>query len=156
MSNSCFNGNIHTTGFSSSEEYIIAQDKGAIAYIASVSLGVPSDLHQYSNAWISNMAGSLYGKPIGKIIQQSIEDIQIVNNQRIKNICQYMTLHGDPAMIINSKSKPDFSVSALTVYSEPSIVTSDLDSFTLNVIVTNTGMAINDSMFVELNSGVTI
>jgi hypothetical protein len=65
--------------------------------------------------------------------------------------CVYdMTLHGDPAISLNQYNLPDYQIDQSSLYFTPQTITAGLDSFTANIIVTNLGRAINDSMLITL------
>jgi len=55
MANSCFSGNIHkpsTSVLSISEEYVLIEDLGAIAFVATPGLGNPYYLDRYTERLI--------------------------------------------------------------------------------------------------------
>jgi hypothetical protein len=52
-----------------------------------------------------------------------------------------MTLHGDPAIVLNSFKKPDFTIANNNLYTIPTVVNATLDSFEVKGIVKNIGKA---------------
>ena len=151
IGNSCFTGDIHQPeSFSTSEEWVLIADKGVIGFIASTKLGIPGDLHQYSLNLNKQIGQANYGKPIGYCMQQTIDIIQTPNDFNRDNVVLSMNLHGDPAIIINHDTMPDFIVEPTSVFFEPSTVTADVDSFDMNVILTNLGRGINDTITVYI------
>ncbi len=149
LANSCFAGDIFGSGISSSEEFVLIEGKGVIGYLASTSAAGAFELNKYSDRFTKNLASPYYGKSVGSNIQNTIQEIQS-SNSYIKNICLLVTLHGDPAIVINSQPKPDYTISAQDIFTTPASVTSEVDSFYVHVIATNIGRAINDSIIVEL------
>jgi len=149
----CSAGDIHqpvSYGLSSSEQYVIT-DKGMIAFLASSGPGTPGDLDQFASNLYSGIGHYLYGKSIGKCIQYSIGKIEGTGSDVLRNAtCLEMTLHGDPSIIIHSKKLPDYAVNTTSVYFTPVYVSTDLDSFDANVIVTNIGRATHDSVIVNI------
>ncbi|MEI6122447.1 MAG: C25 family cysteine peptidase [Bacteroidota bacterium] len=148
LANSCYAGDIFLAGNSSSEEFVLIENKGAIGYLASISLGLPWALNLYSNELHKNISYKSYGKPIGEIIKKTIGYIQIPD-LTTKETCLAMTLHGDPAIILNSFSKPDYTIGAQGVFFNPQNVTSEQDSFNIAIIPTNIGRAIVDSFVIQ-------
>lgn len=153
LANSCLIGNIHKSSLNSgSERFVLSKGKGAIGFLASSSLGVPSYLFQYSNTFYKKMATEYYGWPVGKVVQQTVLEMQDSINTLNRDVCLHMTLHCDPAIVLNSHPKADYTVygeQGLTqpnVFFEPKIVTSDIDSFSINVVITNIGKSVGDSM----------
>lgn len=150
--NACFAGDIHLDNkLSTSEKYINIADEGAIAFIASVALGIPAYLHSYSSEFVTNLGQSNYGKTIGSHIQNTIKAIQGAgNNDYVRSVCFEMTLHGDPALVINAPDLPDYEITTNNIYFNPSNVTTVSDSFDVNVVVLNKGKAVNTPIIIEL------
>jgi hypothetical protein len=149
VANSCFAGDVFGGGISSSEEFVLIEDKGMIGYLAATSATGAFELNLYSNEFFRHISTTSYGKPIGHAIRETIRRIQSPNIY-IKNACLLKTLHGDPAVILNAQPKPDYRVTTSDIFFTPKDVTTELDSLTVNIISTNIGKAIRDSMFVDL------
>ncbi len=149
LANSCFAGDIFGTGVCSSEEFVLIQNKGVIGYLASITKAVSISLNVFSSEFYKNISSKNYGEPIGKSIKETIRAIQLPDSN-IKEVCLEMVLHGDPGVILNYQPKPDFFINSSKIYSNPYNVTTEIDSFELNVISTNIGMAVNDSIIVEV------
>jgi hypothetical protein len=149
IANSCYAGDIHTIGVSSSEAFTLLDRKGTIGYIASVGLGVAPFLNLYTTALYSGIGNSNYGKSVGYNMRYAVmqSQAQAGNLPAMKATALEMTLQGDPSIVINSFPKPDYS-----------IVTSDItfdeesqpDSISVFVAINNIGKAINDTMVVQL------
>jgi hypothetical protein len=157
LANSCFAGDIfgnvginsYGTTRSSSEEFVLIENKGAIAYLSTISKSTPTPLHNYSLLFHKNIFTTNYGQSIGKTIQKTINDLYVTNMQT-KWVMLEMTLHGDPALKLNCHDKPDYYITPEKVFFSPSIPIAENDSFTINIIMTNIGKAINDSFFVSV------
>ncbi|PCH92476.1 MAG: hypothetical protein COB85_08105 [Bacteroidetes bacterium] len=147
IANSCLVGDIHkpvsSTTLSNSEEWVLHK-KGVIGFLASVSYGLPVPLDKYTSELYKNFSNKNYGKGIGVIIQETIKAIQIQTSVHIT--CLEMTLHGDPAMVLNPHRDPDYTITYNDVYTTPTNVTSELDSFDLHLIISNIGRATNQSI----------
>jgi subtilase family serine protease len=70
---------------------------------------------------------------------------------RIHNL--EFTLHGDPAFNITDRALPDLMINAQSLYQTPTEVTTEQDSFALNIIITNLGRAFTDSFVVNVVRG---
>ena len=73
----------------------------------------------------------------------------------LKTACFEMTLHGDPALKINyfkknDKPIPDYEISPPGVYFNPSIITTKDSIFTVNVINTNIGSALDTVYLIDI------
>ncbi len=148
LANSCWAGDIYLDQNSTSEEFVLIEDKGAIGFLASISLGLPAALNFFSDELYHQISYKSYGKPIGEIIKNTIDSIQ-GPDLVLKENALTMVLHGDPAIILNSFAKPDYVITPPQVFFSPPEVTSDLDSFNINIVSTNIGRAINDSIIVQ-------
>ncbi len=141
----CHAGDIHLSAANStSEEYVIFQSKGVIGYLASVGLESVSELNSFSAEFYRNLSYKNYGGSVGQHIKKSN---QTGVNQRT---AAGMTLHGDPALILNSFDLPDYMIEQPTITFNPSVVTSNVDSFDLNILVTNLGKAVSDTILLEV------
>lgn len=152
LGNSCLTGDIHLpTGNSTSEDYVIVQDRGVIGFLASADLGIANELHRYSTEFYARLGYKNYQQSIGEQIIQTIKTIQGTGEEyRTNATCLGMTLHGDPSVSLNIQSLPDYMVNENSVTYTPNDVTSDVDSFEVNVLITNLGKATADSIVVTL------
>lgn len=152
IANSCFAGDIFQPNVgvvNSSEAFILIRDKGAIAYLGSVTPGTPAYLNLYTNSFFKHYCSKSYGKSLGLVINNSIESIYSTYPQ-IKEIILEMVLHGDPALVVNSEDIPDYAISQSSFFTSPEIITTEYDSFAVNIIVSNIGKAVSDSIVYEI------
>jgi len=152
FANSCYAGDIFTYSLSSSEAFVLIENKGVIGYLASTAPSPLQALQLYANEFYKNISYKNYGKSIGKCIQKTIYDVQNINagNVFVKEVCLVSILHGDPAIRLNYFDKPDYEVTSSSIFFTPTYVSTELDSFTVNVISTNKGMAMSGNFVVEL------
>ncbi len=142
----CHAGDIHLrSANSTSEEYVIHEDKGVIGYLSSVSLETAFDLNNYAKDFYERLSYKNYGESIG-VNMKKISALSTTNSTTLKS----MNLHGDPSLVINSFDLPDYMVEVGTISFSPLVVTSDIDSFNVNILITNLGRALNTSIVVEL------
>lgn len=151
VANSCYAGDLYLSEVSSSEAFVLIENKGTIGYLGSISKSLAPYLHIYSKELIGRISKRDYGKPIGEIIQKTIATVEnTVSEHYLRDICLEMTLHGDPVLRLASMPQPDFVLTQAGLYFNPSTVTTDLDSFHVNVVASNVGMAVSDSVILEL------
>jgi hypothetical protein len=150
LANSCYAGDIYLDGISSSEEFVLIQNKGVIGYLASIALGIPWALDVFSREFYRNIGQTSYGKTVGQCIKNTIQNVQNPD-LTLKETCLTFTLHGDPAIVLNSFPLPDYMINQASVFFDPPVVSTEVDSFNVNVISTNIGMAIADSFIVYIN-----
>lgn len=152
VGNSCFTGDIHeSSGLSTSEKFVLIKDKGMIAFLASVDLGLENKLRDYSNAFFESFGQVNYGEGIGDHMKHAIQKIQVSgNNFGNRSVGLLMTLHGDPSLVVNAQEKPDYEITPSQISTDPQILSTQTDSFELHIKIFNNGKAIGDSVGVEV------
>ncbi len=133
------------------ERWVKTPNKGSICYIANSSAGYLNPLRDFGIFYYAFRKGPTFGQSLGDIMKytitkytDSLTDIYHVNHGRQLN------LQGDPAVIPHTPKKPDLEVTAASVFFTPTDFTSQADSFTLNVIVQNKGLATADSFSISI------
>lgn len=108
IGNSCYTGDLHSTGISSSEAFTLIENKGTIGFIASVGLGVAGFLDAYTSRLYKAIGQTEYGNSIGTCMKRAALEAQNSNPSSLfmKSTILEMTLHGDPAVKINSATCP--------------------------------------------------
>ncbi len=149
LANSCFAGDIYGSTISSSEEFVLIENKGVIGYLATISKSDDASLNKYSTEFYKNLSYKNYNKPVGEIIKNTIKNVQN-NSVYVKEVCLEMTLHGDPALIINSHTLPDYFINNASIFFTPENVNTEIDTFLINIVATNLGKAINKYFFIEI------
>ncbi len=140
LANSCFVGDIHGVTRKLNERFVLTPDKAAIAFMAVPDKGLAEDLHPYSLEFHKVLFQQLYGSSLGVCMQKTIENI-LFTSPGLKAVAMNMTLHGDPALVLNSFPKAEYSVSEPEIFFNPPNVTTELDSFEMKIVLTNTGAA---------------
>lgn len=151
LSNGCFSGLIHDAQVGYSERFVFADQKGSIAFIATSSLSLPSGLRYFSENLYKNLTYKQYINTLGNYIRYGLRDIYTSTTDNTNLMVAYeMTLHGDPGIKVNQYPLPDYAIDETSLYFNPSTVTPGIDTFTANLVVTNLGKAIKDSIDVRL------
>ncbi len=153
IGSSCFTGNIHRNNIEGSEgsmaeNWVLAKDLGAIGYMSSISFGFPSFMDIHVTELYQNMCVENYHTSIGKILQQTILDAEAATNslKGTRLVSEQFALTCDPAIILNSWEKPELAVTPADVFITPAQLTTNLDSFAVNVVLANLGKATSDSV----------
>lgn len=153
LANSCYIGNVHLNSNSSTpEEWVMLEDKGPIAFLASVDLGRAIFLNPYSREFYRSFSTTNYGKSIGDHMRHAAFQ-QLSNSSVLESIhnVHTFTLQGDPSLVLNSWPEPDYVVSSEGILLDPAVVSADVDTFAVKVVVTNIGKAINAQLNVALD-----
>ncbi len=152
LANSCFAGDIfqNTQGsVNSAEEFVLIRDKGMLAYYASVTSMRLPQLDSYSKKFYKSFSSTQYGSSIGDIIREVTSSFQ-TDQGKYMEVCLEMTLHGDPLIRFRTAEKADFAVEQSSVFYNPDIVSTAVDSFDYNVVIKNIGRAVSDSIFIKV------
>ncbi len=150
IANSCFAGDFHTTQKSVSEKFVLEPGKAAIGFIASVGLGIPYFLFEYSKAFFEQASYYDYGATVGQLMQKAVQKIQVSNGDGEKQVSSEMSLQGDPAIRLNSFIKPDYAIDESNIHFTPTTITTDLDTFSVSITTRNLGKAVQDSFIVKI------
>ncbi len=150
VANSCFSGDFHTTQKSVSEKFVLEPEKAAIGFLASVGLGTPYFLREYTKAFFDRASHSDYGASVGLLMKKAIQDIQVSMNNGEKQVAHEMCLQGDPALKLYHFTKPEYAINESNISFSPNTITTDLDTFTVSIKTRNLGKAVPDSFIVKV------
>jgi hypothetical protein len=158
--NGCYAGNFFsyttarfTANETLSEKFVLAKQRGSIAFVASTHYGIVN----YLNLFLTYLYGSIGGGDFDKSLGETMRD-GLGNMIKATGSYDYysrlhaeeMTLHGDPALVINSQPKPDYVIEESLIRINPAFISLAEDSFDLKVKVVNLGMASPDSVTLEI------
>jgi hypothetical protein len=151
ITNSCYNGNIYQNSTSKSENFVRADQSGAIAYIGSISLGYPNILYLFTNQLYRQMSSINYGKSIGEQIKGAISAIEAPGAVlTVETTCTQMALNGDPMLKINWHEKPEIELRPENVTFSPNDINLTTDSIAIDVEIKNLGKSIKDTFSLEI------
>ena len=137
-----------------SEKYVLAKNRGTIAFIASTSFGLEYQLDVYSTGFYKSLSSPTYNKPLGNTIKDAI--VYLLNSYPYPQNFYYRIhaeqtlLHGDPAIKINAHPKPDFVVEEPQIKVSPSFISVAENSFSVKAYLYNIGKASGDSVSVRM------
>lgn len=154
LANSCFAGDIHiSSSTSTSEDWVLIADRGSIGFLASVGEGIPSYLNIFSTSLYKKISREFYGNSIGAQFIATIDEIQEnnLNNTRLEITCHEFLLHGDPALKLNAFAKPDLTVKLADIKFIPNEISTVLDSFDVEIVVTNMGKATSQTFLLNIS-----
>ncbi len=136
-----------------SEKYVLANQRGSIAFLASTHLGIPPFLNNFQYEFYKEMSGKSYGSAVGNIIRNVIQNLGGANPALdffTRMHLEEMNLHGDPALKINPHTKADYVIEDQMVKISPAFISVAENNFTVNISMYNIGKATNDSIVVEV------
>jgi flagellar hook assembly protein FlgD len=157
FSSSCYVGNIHADQNNMSQDFTLAEQSGAIGFVATIAFGFPSLMNKYMEEIYKQFCYKNYDQPIGYAIRESIRYNYLYNSNAngMKLTCTEFNLAGDPAARVVPWTRPEYIIEhSETGYSDisfsPAQITANIDSFAVNVVVSNIGKAMQDSFAVKL------
>ncbi|MEO6669011.1 MAG: C25 family cysteine peptidase, partial [Ferruginibacter sp.] len=142
------NGNL-----SISEKYVLANQRGSIGFLADTHFGIPQLLDPYNHALYTAFAKTMYGNTIGNQMRQTVQLLGGADhnlNYYTRIHVEELTLHGDPAIKINTFQKPDYVIEDQNVKISPSIISVADANFNIKIKLQNLGRAIGDSIWVTV------
>jgi len=115
----CFSGQCSLTQPSIGERFVLAADRGVIAYIASVNYSYVDALHSYGRQYYERLGGSDYGKSVGLALAHTVTDLKATQYPGLIAVLHQNLLQGDPAVRVHAHDGPDYLVDNQTVQFDP-------------------------------------
>ena len=131
-----------------SENYVLANNRGAAAVIASTHFGIVNYLNLLLYGLYNLIDQTDYGKPIGIIQKDALQGLVNVapGDYFARLHAEEMTTHGDPYLKLNQAALPDYDVEASQVFINPTFISVADNSFTAKVRFYNLGRVTADSI----------
>jgi len=136
-----------------SEKYVLAPQRGSIAFIASTHFGIISYLNIFTHNFYTALSTSKYGQPLGAVMQAASSSVLSITGPTDfygRMHVEQMALQGDPAIKMYYSSKPDYTIEDPQVKITPNLVSVADNRFDVYATFLNLGKAINDSITVEV------
>ncbi len=147
----CYGGQIHQKQRNIGEEFVFADQKAAVAFIATGGLSGLGALDAFATSFYQSLSVDHYGQGLGDIIQAVIYDLETNTTSVVNRIVyQQMTLNGDPALKINYETAPDYIVNEAGVQFFPEEPT-NRDDITITIPIVNLGKAVNALFNVQID-----
>ncbi|CAN5156352.1 hypothetical protein BH09BAC2_BH09BAC2_24050 [soil metagenome] len=135
-----------------SEDFVFADQKGSIAVLATTHYGLPNNLHTYNTLLYKYISSTMYGRPIGEILQSVVRDLtpSAQFDRYLRYHLEQINLHGDPALKINSHPKPDLVIEPQQVKFTPVFISIAEEKFTVDIQTRNIGKTVNANEILEV------
>ncbi|MDQ6812213.1 MAG: C25 family cysteine peptidase [Bacteroidota bacterium] len=142
-----------TTKSTVSEKFVLSPQRGAIGYLASTGFGIVNYLNLYTLDFYKALAQTSYNQSVGSIIKEAITSTLNSTNPNdyySRVHAEQYAYHGDPAIVINASSLPDYVIEKTQMQVSPSYVSVADTSFRVTVKVNNIGRATKDSVTIKI------
>ena len=152
MANGCGVGNVFSIGAvkTLSERWIEEPNKGSIGFIANSNTGFLYYLANYTDSFYQQMTDYRYGKTIGEQFVGNVTNTlsypNILNNNVARFHAEQMLLQGDPAVSMYGAEKPDYAVEEKYARIKQISITTQMDTFDVELVVYNLGKYSRDSL----------
>ena len=136
-----------------SEKFVLAKQRGGIAFIASTHYGIVNYLNIYLNALYTDIAKPKYGGTLGELLRDALQhvvDVSGTNDFYARLHAEETTLHGDPALVMNFGALPDYVIEEPQVKIAPSFISIAENKFSTAIKFYNIGKAIRDSITLNI------
>ena len=137
-----------------SEKFVLAEQRGSIAFIASTHFGIVHYLDILNTRTYTAASVSHYGKSLGQLLIESITQVYNLTTQNdyyARFHCEQTTIHGDPALRLDgSTTKPDYVIEDQLVKISPTLISVAESQFKVSAKMMNIGKAIDKKIVVEL------
>ncbi len=155
LANGCSVGNmfILSENPSISTVWVLEKNRGTLGFISSVSTGVTSALSYYSDSLYNQISRKSYKKNIGEQMYNNIVNLASrpsTYNDFIRTQTEQILLQGDPAVLMFGDSKPDYAVEEKSVVFKQLSITTNIDTFDVEVALFNLGLHNKDSVDVQI------
>jgi hypothetical protein len=136
-----------------SEKFVLAKQRGSIAFVASTHFGIVNYLNLYLNN-LYNVIGKVdYNKTLGEINRDALQHMVNATGPYdfyARMHAEEITLHGDPALKINAQPRPDYVMEQSSLKISPAFISIAESNFALKIRMVNLGQATADSSTIEV------
>ena len=135
----CFSGLCSSPQKGIGEQFVLAPDRGAIAYFASVNFSFIDALHAFGHKYYERLGGADYGLSIGEVFNHTISDLKSTNYSALVALLHQNLLQGDPAVKLHFYPGPDYVVDEQSVRFTPNPAGLEQPNIHLDFDVVNIG-----------------
>lgn len=136
-----------------SENYILAPQRGAVAFLASTHLGVVHYLDIYNTRFYQALSSLKYGSALGEVMDEAVKNMIAFTSYDdffARFQCEQFTLHGDPAVKTYNFEKPDYAIEASMVKVTPAFIPISETQFKVVAQYVNMGKSVNKKIVISL------
>lgn len=136
-----------------SERYLLAKQRGSVAFMASTHLGIVHYLDIYNTRMYQAASYRKYGGTIGEMMDDAIVRVFAATSENdfyARFQCEQFTMHGDPALQMHNFAKPDYAIEDQLVKVSPSFISVADTSFSVKAGFMNLGRSPNKNIVVTL------
>lgn len=137
-----------------SEKFVLADQRGSIAFVASTHFGIVHYLDIFNTRTYGAVSVSKYGKTLGEVLHESMVqtfNLTTQNDYYARFHCEQTTIHGDPSIRFDgSTAKPDYVIEDQLLKVSPTFITVAENRFNVKAQFLNLGKAIDKDIVIEV------
>lgn len=133
------------------KDYLCAQSKGAIGWLAHSNLTFTNNLEIQMNRFYSQISGEGYGLPVGINLKNALEITSASNDVFSRSHALQLMYQGDPAIVLYAPSLPDYEIQDPDLFITPKNATVQNDSLAIGIIIKNLAKATGDTLSIHCN-----
>ncbi|MEM9846710.1 MAG: C25 family cysteine peptidase [Bacteroidota bacterium] len=148
----CNTNTVFTNRSTLSEDYVLIEDKGAIAWYGNTWVTTLGGLIPVAENFYTNLGTNMYGGTFGSVFRQALIDFSPSVGQNTTNEMVLMSsmLHGDPAIRLHPHDFPDYIVDEAQTDLSVKLVTLQDDSIAINLQVANLGLNLDTPLSIDI------
>ncbi|WP_258103775.1 C25 family cysteine peptidase [Marinoscillum sp. MHG1-6] len=158
IQNGCNGGAIFGNALTFGENWLYAQDLGAIGVIAHSDFALSTNLRRYTNLIYEYGFGSdeTFGSSLGEIMLLTQNEFfnAYGTSETVKSQVYGMLLEGDPAVKMFDAAAPDYETTDQDITASPinaQRILSTSPSFSLDIAIRNYGRTVDDSLTIKVD-----
>lgn len=142
----CFAGQVNNTLPGIGEQFTLAANKGALAYLGTVYYSYTDGLHAYGKRFYEQMGGPQYAQSVGNIMTGTVGSFPPDQFPSLAAALHQMQLIGDPAVHVHQAATPDYVIDRSSVRVSPNPVSIDQGDFKVELDIVNLGKNTTDTL----------
>jgi|GEM_PF-5180962 len=150
--NGCNVGNHGYSASSLGEWYIVAKNKGALAWLSHSNITLDNVVPIQMTSFYRNLSTDNFGKSLGETYVKTISDmkVDIDNGPEFRALTYQWVLQGDPTLPFPFPTLPDYDIANDRLSINPENVLSTDDTFSVVANAKNLGKFSDDSVLVRI------
>lgn len=147
LSMGCYSGNIYTPIKALSENFVLEPEVGSIIFMASSGSAYITPQGDLGERFYQALGTEeYYSATVGEIVHHLLALNNNISNTSLRTLNEQFTLHGDPAVKLNTFIRPDYTIDYSSIQTIPSIISPENQEFQFYYDIVNLGEYINDSI----------
>jgi hypothetical protein len=137
-----------------SERYVLSSNRGTIGFVASTHFGIVHYLDIWATRAYKRMGYLSYDKTFGEVMKETVSDVFAFSTQEdfyARANAEQTELHGDPALRLNSHTKPDYVIEDQMLKISPGFISILESEFRVDARAMNIGRAPDKPIVVQLS-----